>query len=159
MGLLAILLLAGCRAGGPFPLGRETPAPDLDRGVALVESPEVISFYERASFFYGRLARRRFNSLATYRDEVLRDFFRSEEAYADYYADLASRLYEAHFERSRPTSLEVLEFALEGPGKASVTTRIVGRNGLPLRFWKVELDRVDRWERIDGTWWVVPGKL
>ena len=68
----------------------------------MVSSEAVVDFYERAAFFYSRLARRRFNTLAT---------------------------------------------------------RIVGDNGLPLRFWKTGIDREDRWERVEGTWWIVPGKL
>jgi hypothetical protein len=35
----------------------------------------------------------------------------------------------------------------------------VGENSLPLRFWETRLVREDRWERQDGQWWVVPGKL
>ena len=55
--------------------------------------------------------------------------------------------------------VQVVEFVVEGPGSARVTTRIVGQNGLPLRFWKTRIDREDRWERVEGTWWIVPGKL
>lgn len=144
-----------------WPFGQEPtgPAPAEDADLDLVEAQGVFDFYQRASSFYGRLARRRFNNIATYRDEVLRDFFRTDAAYADYYADFAQNLSEAHFERSRPLSLEVVEFRLEAPGEAKVYTRLVGENGLPLRWWKTEIEREDRWERIEGTWWIVPGRL
>ncbi len=51
------------------------------------------------------------------------------------------------------------EFKLEGPGEARVLTRIVGENGLPLRPGQTGLDREDRWERVQGSWWIIPGKL
>ena len=153
---------AGCswvRVIWPFDGGPAAPRGDPSFGIEVVVNQAVVGFYERASFFYSRLARRRFNTLATYRDELLRDFFRSETAFSDYYADLADAMEVSHFEQNRPLSLDVVEFAVEGPGSARVTTRIVGDNGLPLRFWKTRIDREDRWERVEGTWWIVPGKL
>jgi hypothetical protein len=153
---------AGCswvRTVWPFSGGTPAPRGDPSYGIEVVSNEAVVDFYERAVFFYSRLARRRFNTLATFRDELLRDYFRSEAAFSDYYADLAQLLDDSHFEQNRPVSLDVVEFVVEGPGSARVTTRIVGKNGLPLRFWNTRLDRVDRWERVEGTWWIVPGKL
>lgn len=155
--LLGVGLL-GCV--GPF--ARDEPGttpPDPSYGVRVVEAEGVFEFYERARIFYERMALRRFNTLSTYRDEVLRDFFRTESAYADYYADLAQALEDADFERSRPLSLDVVEFELEGPGQAQVTTRIIGDDGRPLRWGRTRLERIDRWERIQGEWWIVPQKL
>jgi hypothetical protein len=143
----------------PFGGDKDAPRGDPSYGVEVVSSEAVVDFYERAVFFYSRLARRRFNTLATFRDEFLRDYFRSEAAFSDFYADLADAMEVAHFEQNKPLSLDVVEFVVEGPGSARVTTRIVGDNGLPLRFWKTRIDRVDRWERVEGTWWIVPGKL
>ncbi len=164
--VLGLALLVGSGAGctwvkARWPFGGG-PAPlrgDPSYGIEVVDTEAVLDFYERADFFYSRLARRRFNTLATFRDELLRDYFRSETAFSDYYADLAEELEVAHFEQNRPLGLDVVEFVVEGPGSARVTTRIVGKNGLPLRFWSTRLDRVDRWERVEGTWWIVPGKL
>ena len=153
-------LLLGASAG--CALWRdETPAvrPDPSYGVEEVGAEGIYDFYERASSFYGRLALRRFNTLGTYRDEVLRDFFRTQTAFSDYYADLAQALSDAHFERNRPLVLEVVELRLSGPGQAEVVTRIEGENGLPLRWWSTRLERVDRWERIQGQWWIVPSRL
>lgn len=152
---MALLLLAGACAGD----GEGGATPDLSRGLERVEAEGVRAFHRRASQFYARLARRRFNTLSTYRDEVLRDYFRTESAFADYYADLAQDLEEAHFEQNRPLVLDVLEFRLEGPGAARVVTRFEGENGRPLRWGRTSLVRTDRWERMDGTWWIVPGKL
>ncbi len=156
--LLAGLLALGCGGWPPFAgLGDEAP-PDDSHGIELVEGGAVVDFYERASAFYGRLARRRFDSIETYQDEALRGFFRNEQVYADYYADLAAALVEAHFEKNRPLVLEVVELQLEGPGRAHVQTRISGEDGRPLRRGAVHLDRTDRWERSDGTWRIEPGR-
>jgi hypothetical protein len=151
--LAALLLLAclGCAADdGPG------PAPDPTAGLTLVEDPALVGFYERARSFYGRLARRRFDSIETYQDERLRDFFATEEAYADYYADLTSAFVEHYFDKNRPVDLEVVEFALEGPGRARVSTRFRGRDARPLRRGTVAFERDDRWERQDGVWRIVP---
>ncbi len=154
---LALCLALGC---GLWPFGGDGPgpAPDPAQGLTVVEDPALVEFYERASAFYGRLARRRFDSIQTYQDEALRDYFRSEEAFADYYAALADALVEAHFEKNRPLALEVVEIALEGPGRARVSTRFVGRDGRPLRRGEVSLERTDRWARREGAWFIVPGR-
>ena len=165
LALILVVLIgpgAGCssvRALWPFGGGEAAPRGDPSYGVEVVSNEAVVDFYERAVFFYSRLARRRFNTLATFRDELLRDFFRSEISFSDYYADLAEALEDSHFEQNRPLRLDVVEFVVDGPGSARVNTRIEGENGLPLRFWETHLDRVDRWERVEGTWWIVPGKL
>ncbi len=151
--LLGVALLASACGSPP------TVLPDLAEGVEIVESRGIASFYERANAFYDRMARRRFNTLATYEDTTLRRYFRSPAAFSDYYADLASSLAEAHFAQNRALALTVEEVLVEGPGRARVRVRIVGENALPLRIRPVILDREDRWERLDGEWWVVPGKL
>ena len=133
--------------------------PDLSEGVEIVDSRGITSFYERASAFYDRMARRRFNTLATYEDTTLRRYFQDDASFSDYYADLANHLAEAHFEKNRALELTVEEVLVDGPGRARVKVRIVGENALPLRIRRVILDREDRWERVGGEWWVVPGKL
>jgi hypothetical protein len=159
-GALALALWAALAAPGcSFWRGGESVGADESFGVEVVEGPAILEFHRRASMFYGRLAQRRFNVIATYRDQVLRDYFRTDRAFADYYADFAEDLEGAHFERNLPTGLEVLEFRFEGPGDARVRVRIDGRNGQPLRVGGVELEREDRWERVGGSWWIVPGKL
>jgi hypothetical protein len=153
--LAIAVALSGCsfwRGGG------EVPA-DESFGVEVVDGPAVVEFHRRAATFYGRLAQRRFNVIATFRDELLRDYFRTDRAFSDYYADFAQELDDAHFERNVPALLEVLEFRFEGPGDARVRVRIEGKNGLPLRVGDVDVEREDRWERVGGTWWIVPGKL
>jgi len=147
---LLACLAAGC--GGPA-------GPAAVGPVELVSEGPVVEFHDRASGFYARLAGRRFNTLATFQDAELRQYFRGGSAFADWYADLADELATSHFEKNRPLTVSVEEFLVEGPGRARVRVAIVGENALPLRFWETRLVREDRWERQDGQWWVIPGKL
>lgn len=126
--------------------------------VEVVNSTEVADFYARATEFYRRLQGRRFNSVASFRDAGLREYFGNEQSFSDYYADLADDLATASFERSVPLQTEVQEFLVDAPGRARVKVRIVGENGKPLRFWATAMDREDRWERRDGRWWIIPGR-
>ena len=140
--------------------GEERAAPDVSRGLEVVSGQsEVGNFHARVSSFYELLANRRFNSILTYRDDALRAYFRDDDEFADYYADLSHALELGHFERSRPLTLAVEEFALEEPGVATVTVLLTGENDLPLRYGETDFSRVDRWERHHGEWWLVPGKF
>lgn len=126
---------------------------------AAASDAAVLGFHERAEAFYERLAQRRFNTLATYNDTALQAYFETQEAYSDYYAQLAEALVAAHFEKNRPLGAELLEFAMETPGRARVRFRLVGRSSQPLRFWRVSVEREDLWEQRGDRWWIVPGKL
>lgn len=153
--LLCLLLcgwLAGC-VGGPVPVR----VPD-DGGVAV--TPEMaLSFQRRAEGFYLRLAGRRFNTLETFNDFILRDHFETLDLFYDYYADLAQSLQAAYFESSRPERIVIEDFAFDDVRTARVKVLFEGANGRPLRPGDVELVRVDQWEWIGGTWWIRPGKL
>jgi len=153
-GTLLWLVLGGAGCGAAA-----GPRPDPNVPVEAVSDGEIVQFHGRAEAFYQRLSKRRVNTIATFQDPALREYFRTEGAYSDYYANLVQALVDAHFERNRPLEAEVQEFALEAPGRARVRFRMAGDNGLPLRFWSTELEREDRWERVDGQWWIVPGKL
>jgi len=153
---------AGCGwIGGPRAWfgGDAEVAADPSFGVEVADGPAIVEFHQRASAFYARLAHRRFNQIGTFRDEVLREHFRTERAFSDYYADFAQDLADANVDRNEPTNLEIVEFRFEGPGDARVRVRIAGANGLPLRPGAVDVEREDRWERVGGTWWIVPGRL
>lgn len=153
--LLAMALLAtalGCLSAG----GRIPEPPGGTTGVA----PELaLAFHQRADQFYGRLVQRRFNTLETFKDLVLRRHFRTVDGFYDYYADLAEKLDAAHFRKSRPLAVEVQEFLFEDPQRVRVQVRFVGRDGRPLRPNRTALIRLDQWEYADGDWWVAPGKL
>jgi hypothetical protein len=137
----------------------EASRPDVSRGLAVVESAELAGFFEHAHGFYTRLALRRFNDRNTFMDPKLASYFRTESAYADYYANMTGALRYAHFKRLRPLSVEILEVRSEGPGKAVVVTRLVGDNSRPLRWTDVELTREDKWERVGERWWIAPGRI
>ena len=153
--VLAALLVAGALGCGTA----MTPIPTAERGGVVVASNAALSFQRRADGFYLRLVHRRFNTLETFNDFILRDHFQSPDLFFDYYADLAQSLARANFERSRPEQVVVEDFAFEDARTARVQVRFVGRDGRPLRPGRTQLVRVDRWERVEGTWWVRPGKL
>ncbi len=120
---------------------------------------DALALRQRIETFYTRLLRRRFNTLDTFNDPVLREHFRSVDLFFDYYANLAEALADAHFEKSRPVSFSVQGLAFETRERALVQIQIVGDDGRPLRPGRSALVRVDRWERADGSWWLLPGKL
>lgn len=133
--------------------------PEPPGGAVAVPSASALTFHELTDDFYGRLVQRRFNTLETFNDSALRSRFRSEDLFFDYYADLAQHLDDAHFEKSRPLSVEIEEFLFEDAGHARVQVRFVGEDDRPLRPGSCVLIRRDRWELAEGQWWVVPGKL
>jgi hypothetical protein len=138
--------------------GSESKEPARSSEVEVVESSEVTDFYTRASEFYRRLEGRRFNSIASFRDAGLREYFGTDQSFVDYYAALADELSTKWFERSVPLHTDVQEFLVDAPGRARVKVRIVGEDGRPLRFWATSVEREDRWERREGRWWIVPGR-
>jgi hypothetical protein len=135
------------------------PVPEPPGGSVAVGSDTSLSFYLQAKVFYDRLVQRRFNTLETFNDPVLREPFRTENRFFDYYADLAQNLHDAHFERSRPITVAIQGFVFESSQAVRVQVRFVGEDNRPLRANRVSLIRLDQWERADGRWWVTPGKL
>jgi hypothetical protein len=124
-----------------------------------VASDRALGLRKRVDGFYLRLAHRRFNTLETYNDRIMREHFRSGALFLDYYADLAQAFDDAHFEKRRPLRVEIQELRFEDPANARVQVRFVGADDRPLRPGRVELVRTDRWEWAEGAWFVRPGKL
>lgn len=122
-------------------------------------SSDIAEVEALARVFYTRIINRRFNSISTFHDPALRELFASPEAFADYFAAFADALTEAHFDALRPTSAALEQIDVLDADAVLVTVRFGGQNSLPLRWWSVELTRTDRWERSDGRWWIIPGKL
>ncbi len=150
--LTALMLTApvvGCGGGKAKPVGPP----------GLVDDAAITDFYARANTFYQQLSHRRINSSITFNDDGLREVFKDDRQFSDYYAQLAQSLVVANFERNRPISVEVKGFSIDGPGKARVRIKFVGDHGLPLRWWRVSHSREDQWERSGGEWWIIPGKL
>ena len=144
--LIALALLgSGCRRV-PAP---QPPPPSIEEG----RLPRL------ADVFYGRIANRRFNSIATFHDPALREFFASAEAFADYYADLAQALNLARFEANRPLRIVLLGYEPNDVDRILIHVHFTGANARPLRWWDAWLRRADQWELLDGRWIIVPGKL
>jgi len=112
-----------------------------------------------SEIFYQRITARRFNSLATFEDPALREFFKTEAAFADYYAAFAEALENANFESVRPTAVRLTRIERSSPNAVTVFVTFRGENGLPLRWWSTRVSRQDQWEFSSGRWWVIPGKI
>ena len=123
------------------------------------DTPEIRELESLVLVFYARVSNRRFNSISTFHDPALREFFQTPEAFADYYADFAQDLMLAHFDYNRPIAFEILGFEVAEPESARVEVLLRGANNQPLRFWGTSLTRTDRWRYVDGHWWIIPGKL
>ncbi|MDH5306807.1 MAG: hypothetical protein OEW02_06460 [Myxococcales bacterium] len=149
---MALAIAAGC-------FGARQPMPAPEGGSVAVASDVALSFQKRVDGFYLRLAHRRFNTLETYSDFILRDHFKAPDLFFDYYADLAQALTDAHIDKSRPFLVRVEAFLFEDAEVARVLVRFEGWDGRPLRPGREVLSRIDRWEWADGTWWIRPGKL
>jgi hypothetical protein len=139
--------------------GRLDRIPAPEGGGLAVDSDAALEFQRRTDGFYLRLAHRRFNTLETFDDFVLRDHFQSPDLFFDYYADLAQALTDRNFDKSRPFGVRLEAFLFEDARTARVQVRFEGWDGRPLRPGTTELLRVDRWDWADGTWWLHPGKL
>lgn len=152
--VLPVALAACAPVWSPLRLTEGTADP-----ASLLDEREILAFRQRIHAFYQRLVRRRFNTLETFNDAKLRDAFRSIDLFFDYYADLAQGLAAADFEKSRPETATVLDFIFDDERNARVLVRFAGKNGRPLRYGTVYLDRTDRWERAEERWWVTPERL
>lgn len=112
-----------------------------------------------SKLFYGRVTARRFDSLATFEDPALREFFRTDSAFADYYAAFAEALTRSNFESNRPTEVYLEAIDRTEPSRVRVRVRFIGENGLPLRWWSTQTVREDFWDFEGGRWWITPGKV
>jgi hypothetical protein len=133
--------------------------PEPAGGSVAVDPETAVALGGGASVFYSQLVHRRANTIETFNDPVLRKFFRSEDLFFDYYADLAQSLADAHFEKSRPFAIEVQEMIFEDTARAQVQVLFRGYDNRPLRPNRVSLVRRDRWQYEQDAWWISPGKL
>ncbi|HJO22538.1 MAG: hypothetical protein QF890_11545 [Myxococcota bacterium] len=137
------------------------PIPAPPSGGSVMVGPDTaLDFQQHVGDFYGRLTKRRFNALETFNDAYLREHFRNEDGFFNYYASLATALQEAHFSKSRPTFVDIQEFLFETPNTVRVQVLYEGKDARPLRgAASVDLILLDTWELTDRGWWLVPGKL
>jgi hypothetical protein len=180
--LIAILLLgclalgcaeSGLRSAWGARFGTESgtaPLPpiaivisDLDSDLAKTnfedfERRSLTRLSQLAEIFYQRLSHRRVNSISTFHDPALREFFQSEEAFADYYADLVQALDTQHFQANRPQKIDLLSLHVEeAADRVVAVVEFHGDNSLPLRFWSVDYSRRDVWEQSGDRWWWIHG--
>jgi hypothetical protein len=164
--VVGVLLPTACRS--PFSRAlNPRPLTPLERGEYRGPAPQITGEVGPASdvvqrmarVFYVRIINRRFNSLSTYHDPALRELFVTSEAFADYFAALADAFVEARFEALRPEWVSLEQLDVVERNAVLVTVRFRGQNSRPLRWWSVDLVRVDRWEQVDGLWRIIPGKL
>ena len=158
--LLIPALAGGCASSGQRDWGKHAEyvgfdPSTLNRGGAA----DFTILVPLSKIFYGRITARRFNSLATFEDPALREFFQSDESFSDYYAAFAEALDRANFEFNRPTAIWLRSMSRSGPNQVDIRVRFRGENAKPLRFWTTHVVRTDRWEFSRGRWWVVPGKV
>jgi hypothetical protein len=147
----ALLLALACASGGGIP--------EPEGGTVAVAADTAIALHQGTESFYGQLVQRRVNTLETFNDPVLRRFFRSEDLFFDYYAELAQSLSDAHFEKSRPFAVEVQEMVFEDAARARVQVLFRGYDSRPLRPNRVSLVRRDQWLYEREKWSITPGKL
>ncbi|MBW2272330.1 MAG: hypothetical protein JRG96_03595 [Deltaproteobacteria bacterium] len=147
------------------PLLVEIPADEFDSEIYRAdllprERRDLIKLRDLSEIFYKRARDRRLNSIATFHDPAMREFFQSPEAFADYYADLVQALTMSNFEAIRPTSVVVRNFEIaEGADRVRISVRFRGENGRPGRWWSTSYLRQDEWILSQDRWWIVPGKL
>ena len=98
------------------------------------DTPEMRDLRRLAQVFYTRISNRRFNSISTFHDPALREFFQSPEAFSDYYADLADALANANFEYNRPDAVSVEGMEPDGQDRVRMEVLFVGQNGKPLPY-------------------------
>ncbi len=146
--LFLAALATGC-FGGSDPL---PSASDVD-------AREVINFSERIETFYAMLENIPLDAIVTYENAKLRSYFVSESAFNDYYSSLVNQVRRSNMRNTRPQRVSVQEFRFQDRDVATVGLMITGPYQRTLRFWDVELERVDTWKRLDGVWVLTPDKL
>lgn len=145
-----LLLVIGC-------VSQPGPIPAPPDGAIDVSPETALAFQTRTEAFYVRLIKRRFNALETFNDRFLRGHFRTEDAFFDYYAELANAFDEAHIQGSRPSRAIVVDFLFGSADTALVQVSYIGEDDRPLRPNEVGLTRIDRWDRHESDWWITPG--
>jgi hypothetical protein len=120
----------GARARVRRPLRRRPAAARAPESGAIAWRPSVaLALRHRVEGFYLRLAHRRFDTLETYNDFIMRDHFAVARPVLRLLRRPRRDLAHAQFDRSRPTEVEVLEFLFEDAKTAQVLVRFRGDDG------------------------------
>ncbi len=143
------LLLSACFFGGADPLPE----------ISAAETAPASALASRLDSFYGRLAGVPLDAVTTFDMPGLRDYFTGPSAFGDYYASLANQVRDASLANGVADRVVVREFHFADADTAVVAVGIFGHHRRRLRFWEIELRRVDTWRRLEGVWLLVPDKL
>ena len=146
LGWLPALLACACFWG---------PSPQLEP----VDEPEVLEFAARIEGFYRALERVPLDVAMTFHDQRLREHFRDDDSFTDYYASLADQVRSASFRNGRTDRIEILSFRFESQELARVELSLLGRHQRGLRFWEISLPRTDTWRLREGAWVLSPERL
>jgi len=158
--LVAVLAATGCGTWGHASWGSGARFTGFDPDTLNPGgSADFTILLPLSAIFYERITARRFNSLATFEDPALREYFRNDAAFADYYAAFAEALERAHFESIRPTAVRLDGIERTARNRVVIEVTFRGENGLPLRWWSTHVTRRDQWEFSEGRWWIIPGKV
>ena len=131
----------------------------MGEGLSPVQAPNIVAFAEHVDAFYRALEDRAMDTIATYEDARLRGYFAGSQQFSDYYASLAAQLRGAEFSHARPQLTQIREFWFDGPDLAHVEVLIHGNHQRLLRFWGIQVVRVDTWRYDGSTWLLSPGQL
>jgi hypothetical protein len=124
-----------------------------------VDATEVLELVARMEAFYAALERRSLDAVETFNDQALRAYFESEQQFSDYYASLASQVRDARFRLAVADRVWVRTFRFPDPDTALVQITLKGRHMRGLRFWDLEVSRVDTWRHTSAGWMISPDKL
>jgi hypothetical protein len=145
---LALLLLASACIGRGDPGHAER-----------VDAAQVLELVGRMESFYASLEDRSLDAVETFDDETLRVFFRTEQEFSDYYASLASQVRDARFRLAIADRVRIRTFRFSDPDTALVRVVLRGRHMRELRFWDLEVSRIDTWRHTSAGWMLSPDKL
>ena len=124
-----------------------------------VTDPEVLAFAARIEGFYRALEGVPLDVEMTFDEPGFRSHFRSEAAFIDYYASLASQVRDAQYRNAKALRIEIRDFHFHSSTRARVNVTLVGRHLRILRFWEIERARTDTWQFLEGRWLLTPEKL
>ena len=159
------LLSTGCAwpsLGSLNPLAwweRDEAEPVEEAEVGVVADEEAAALAARVEDFYRQLERVSLTSSLTYSSPGLAEYFVSPAAFNDYFASLALQVRWADLRLDEAERIEVREFRLVDLDEAVVDVLLFGHHVRRLRFWEMELERTDRWRRVDGVWLLSPDRL
>ena len=127
----------------------------------VVDDEEIIELAVRMEQFYGALEGRSLDTLDTFQDQRLRAFFSTRSRVRRLLRGSGGecRSDSQHFRRSAAEIIFVRGFEFPDPDTARVDVILKGRHMRALRFWWLEIHRIDTWRMTSRGWVVSPDRL